>query len=141
MNLLFRDPNKYKAFTFDEAVVKLEKLMEISGPLDWARNMESVSRDLKPEYHDKFIRYLANPSGIESDVTICKNMEKISKKSFKEEHPHIDMEQLQTYSVTKREGNTTYILCKPAVSNDDDDEKIPQNQNLIDEDDEKVFTV
>ena len=145
MNLLFRDPHRYKATTFDEAVVKLEKLMEISGPLDWAKNMESVSLDLKPEYHDKFIRYLANPTGIETDFTICKNMEKTTQNELKIEHPHIDMDQLQTYSVTKREGNTTYILCEPAVSNDDDDEKIPQNQNLIDEDDEKipdkVFTV
>ena len=48
MNLLFRDPHRYKATTFDEAVVKLEKLMEISGPLAWAKNMETVSLDLKP---------------------------------------------------------------------------------------------
>jgi len=30
MNLLFRDPHSYKAETFDQAVVKLEKLIEQS---------------------------------------------------------------------------------------------------------------
>ena len=130
MNLLFRDPHRFKATTFDEAVVKLEKLMEISGPDDWARNMESVSRDLKPEYHEQFIRYLANPSGVESNA--C--MESMAKSNLKTEHPGIDMEQLQTYTVVKREGNKTYIVVKPVF---EDDEKNPQTQ----EDDEKILTV
>ena len=130
MNLLFRDPHRYKATTFDEAVVKLEKLMELSGPEDWAKNMESVSRDLKPEFHEQFIRYLANPSGFESNM--C--MESTAKKNLKKEHPGIDMEQLQTYTVVKREGNKTYIVVKPVF---EDDEKNPQTQ----EDDEKILTV
>ena len=128
MNLLFRDPHRYKATTFDEAVVKLEKLMELSGPEDWAKNMESVSRDLKPEFHEQFIRYLANPSGFESNM--C--MESTAKKNLKKEHPGIDMEQLQTYTVVKREGNKTYIVVKPVF-----EEKNPQTQ----EDDEKILTV
>ena len=130
MNLLFRDPHRYKATTFDEAVVKLEKLMELSGPEDWAKNMESVSRDLKPEFHEQFIRYLANPSGFESNM--C--MESTAKKNLKKEHPGIDMEQLQTYTVVKREGNKTYIVVKPVF---EDDEKNPQTH----EDDEKILTV
>ena len=130
MNLLFRDPHRYKATTFDEAVVKLEKLMEMSGPDDWAKNMESVSRDLKPEFHEQFIRYLANPSGFESNM--C--MESTAKKNLKKEHPGIDMEQLQTYTVVKREGNKTYIVVKPVF---EDDEKNQQTQ----EDDEKILTV
>ena len=130
MNLLFRDPHRYKATTFDEAVVKLEKLMEMSGPDDWTKNMESVSRDLKPEFHEQFIRYLANPSGFESNM--C--MESTAKKNLKKEHPCIDMEQLQTYTVVKREGNKTYIVVKPVF---EDDEKNPQTQ----EDDEKILTV
>ena len=129
MNLLFRDPHRYKARTFDEAVVKLEKLMEMSGPDDWAKNMESVSRDLKPEFHEQFIRYLANPSGFESNM--C--MESTAKKNLKKEHPGIDMEQLQTYTVVKREGNKTYIVVKPVS---------PKTQfEDAEEDDEKILTV
>ena len=128
MNLLFRDPHRYKATTFDEAVVKLEKLMELSGPEDWAKNMESVSRDLKPEFHEQFIRYLANPSGFESNM--C--MESTAKKNLKKEHPGIDMEQLQTYRVVKREGNKTYIVVKPVS---------PKTQFEDAEDDEKILTV
>ena len=129
MNLLFRDPHRYKATTFDEAVVKLEKLMELSGPEDWAKNMESVSRDLKPEFHEQFIRYLANPSGFESNM--C--MESTAKKNLKKEHPGIDMEQLQTYTVVKREGNKTYIVVKPVS---------PKTQfEDAEEDDEKILTV
>ena len=129
MNLLFRDPHRYKATTFDEAVVKLEKLMELSGPEDWAKNMESVSRDLKPEFHEQFIRYLANPSGFESNM--C--MESTAKKNLKKEHPCIDMEQLQTYTVVKREGNKTYIVVKPVS---------PKTQfEDAEEDDEKILTV
>ena len=129
MNLLFRDPHRYKATTFDEAVVKLEKLMEMSGPDDWAKNMESVSRDLKPEFHEQFIRYLANPSGFESNM--C--MESTAKKNLKKEHPGIDMEQLQTYTVVKREGNKTYIVVKPVS---------PKTQfEDAEEDDEKILTV
>ena len=129
MNLLFRDPHRYKATTFDEAVVKLEKLMELSGPEDWAKNMESVSRDLKPEFHEQFIRYLANPSGFESNM--C--MESTAKKNLKKEHPGIDMEQLQTYRVVKREGNKTYIVVKPVS---------PKTQfEDAEEDDEKILTV
>ena len=92
--------------------------------------MESVSRDLKPEFHEQFIRYLANPSGFESNM--C--MESTAKKNLKKEHPGIDMEQLQTYTVVKREGNKTYIVVKPVF---EDDEKNPQTQ----EDDEKILTV
>ena len=127
MNLLFRDPHRFKATTFDEAVVKLEKLMEISGPDDWARNMESVSRDLKPEYHEQFIRYLANPSGVESNA--C--MESMAKSNLKTEHPGIDMEQLQTYTLVKSEGNKSYIIVKPVSPKtqfedvESDDEKVP----------------
>ena len=63
MNVLFRNPDAFKAKTFDEAVVKMEKLIELhSGPRHWATNIISATRDLLPEYEEQFIHYLANPS-------------------------------------------------------------------------------
>ena len=59
MNLLFRDPHSYKAETFDQAVVKLEKLIEQSSnpAADWAENIISATVNLKEEYQEQFIEY------------------------------------------------------------------------------------
>ena len=130
MNLLFRDPNSFKAETFDQAVVKLERLMELGNKDDWFDNMESCARDLKEEYHEQWIRYLANPSGIQSDVQLCNELEQCTVSHLQQtDHPYVDVDQLQHYTLTKQEGNVSYISVTAAEK--PDDEKI---------DDEKVFT-
>ena len=131
MNLLFRDPNRYRAETFDQAVVKLERLMEIGNPEDWAENMESCARDLKPEFHEKWIRYLANPSGIQTDIQLCNELEACAVSELKQhDHPFVDINQLQTYTL-KTEGNINYVTVTAAEEPEEEKD---------DTDDEKVFT-
>ena len=124
MNVLFRNPNAFKAKTFDEAVVKMEKLIEEhSGPQHWATNILSATRDLLPEYEEQFIHYLANPSSATGDIEFSQQMETLNINEIKAngKHPGVDLDQMQTYKIDKRVGNTTYISVDAA---DIDFEKI-----------------
>ena len=119
MNVLFRDPQSFKATTYDEAVVKLEKLIEqSSGPNEWAPNIISATKDLLPEYHEKFIRYLANPSGVEFENTITVKSEP---QQTEEQMAKFYDRFKQTVTIDKVQGNMTFLT----VHNDEDDEKIP----------------
>ena len=127
MNVLFRNPDAFKAKTFDEAVVKMEKLIELhSGPRHWATNIISATRDLLPEYEEQFIHYLANPSSGTGDLEFSQQMETLTLNEIKAngKHPGIDLDQMQTYKIEKTIGNTAYITVNAAK--DTDDEKLQE---------------
>ena len=131
MNLLFRDPHSYKAETFDQAVVKLEKLIEQSSnpAADWAENIISATVNLKEEYQEEFIRYLANPANCTADTMLCTQKENMNMgEDFKKRHPNVDFDQLQRYEMTKEVGTTMYIGVEPVPCTEDssDDEKVQE---------------
>ena len=123
MNVLFRNPDAFKAKTFDEAVVKMEKLIEEhSGPQHWASNILSATRDLLPQYEEQFIHYLANPSSGKGDVEFSQQMETLTLNEIKAngKHPGVDLDQMQTYKIEKTIGNTAYITVNAAEESDDE---------------------
>ena len=121
MNQLLRDPLNYKAKTLEEAINKHEELLRLStGPKDWAFNIIESSKHLLPQYQDGFIKYLANPGGV--DYT---NHEVIECNAV----PRSEMPNYPEFKVVKQQGNTTYIECDslPLCENsgpNSDDEKL-----------------
>ena len=121
MNKLSRDPLNFKAKTLEEAINKHEELLRVSsGPKDWAFNIIESAKHLLPQYQDGFIKYLANPGGVDfenSEVIQCTAV------------PPREMPTYPEFQVIKQQGNITYIECdslpQPEHSESSDDEKLP----------------
>ena len=129
MNKLLHDPENYPAKTFDEAVQKLFELNKISNHRDdWGNNIHLATKDLKEEFQEKFIRYLANPAGFESNEKLCKEMEALEVSQLGPDHPTIDMERLQRYTLTRIEANEYSVVVENA----------PESEIQFESDDEKV---
>ena len=124
MNILNRDPLAFVAKTFDQAVLKLEKLIEIScGSDQWGPNIIAATKDLLPQYQEKFVRYLANPSGTPGNFTIkAATPEELSK--LQDSNPNVNFKQKQKTTVIKRQGDTTYLFVE-SDNDSEDDEKNP----------------
>ena len=124
MNVFLRDPYNFVAKTFDEAVLKLEKLIEMSNGADqWGENILESAKDLLPEYEEKFIMYLANPSGCKTNFTMNRNISKKDFEKLKIANPEVDFDQKQRTTVVKTRGNTQYLMVEGIE--DSEDEKLP----------------
>ena len=124
MNVLYRDPHAFVAKTFDQAVMKLEKLIEIgSGTDTWGPNILSATKDLEPQYEEQFIRYLANPSGCAGNFVMKNQISNAEQDKLKVTHPHVDFDKPQRTTVVKTQGNVQYLVVES--DNESDDEKLP----------------
>lgn len=123
MNILNRDPLSYVAKTFDQAVMKLEKLIQMSSGADeWGPNILAASKDLQPQYQEQFVRYLANPSGAKGNFTMKASTPK-ELENLQESNPNINFQQKQKTTVIKRQGDVTYLLVE-SDNESEDDEKL-----------------
>jgi hypothetical protein len=90
---------------------------------DWGRNIYLSSKDLEEEYQEDFIRYLANPAGVTG--TIGEEIEKIELENLSEEHPTIDYNLRQKYTLCSSKNKNEYTVTVTNISDSSDDEKTP----------------
>ena len=125
MNTLLHDPENFEAETFDQAVQKLFQLNQLSHTRDdWGRNIYLATKNLKEEFQDKFIRYLANPAGFKPNEEICQEMEKLEVSKFSSDHPSVDMDRLQRYTLKQTKKNEFTVIVENADDDSEDDEKL-----------------
>ena len=125
MNTLLHDPEHYQAETFDQAVQKLFHLNKLSHTRDdWGRNIYLSTKDLKEEFQEKFIRYLANPAGFKPNAKLCNEMEALEVSQLGPEHPTVDMDQMQRYTLKQTKTNEYTVVVENVES---DDEKTPNS--------------
>ena len=120
MDKLFHDPHNFEATNFNQFVVKLHKLNELSTSTnDWGPNLYHATKDLPDDQDlkDRIIRYLANPSG-NGDVDLSKTQEKIEQNTFSNEHPEADFDTTQSMRVVKVTGNMVDVEVAPPVEDE-----------------------
>ena len=121
MNTLLHDPDNFEATSFDQAVQKLHQLNQLSHHRDdWGKNIYLATKDLKEEFQEKFIRYLANPAGFKPNAEFCKEVEALEIKNLTLEHPQIDMDVPQKYVLKKTKANEFTVVVTNADSSDDE---------------------
>ena len=120
MDKLFHDPDNFEATNFNQFVVKLHKLNELSTSAnDWGPNLYHATKDIPDDQDlkDRIIRYLANPSG-NGDVDLSNTQEKIEQNTFSNEHPKADFDLIQSMRVVKVTGNMIDVEVVPAVEDE-----------------------
>ena len=116
----------YQAETFDQAVQKLFELNKVSHTRDdWGRNIFLATKDLKEEFQEKFIRYLANPAGFKPNEKLCAEMEALEVSQLGPEHPTVDMDKMQRYTLKQSKKHEYTVLVENVNVEEEDDEKIP----------------
>ena len=123
MDKLFHDPHNFEATNFNQFVVKLHKLNELStSPNDWGPNLYHATKDIPDdqELKDRCIRYLANPSG-NGDVVFSNMQEQVELNSLKGsgEHPTADFDLIQSMKVVNVRVHVVDVEVNPI-----DDEKV-----------------
>ena len=131
MNTLLHDPEHFEAATFDQAVQKLFELNKISNHRDdWGKNIYLATKNLKDEYKEKFIRYLANPAGFKDNAKLCQEMEALEVSQLGPDHPTIDMDKLQRYTLKQTKNNEYTVVVENVEDDEQDDEKVDLNSNF-----------
>ena len=109
MNKILHDPEHFEAKTLDESIQKLHCLNSASHHVDdWGKNIYLASKDLDEKFQEDFIRYLANPAGVSG--TVGKEIEKNELKNLSEEHPTIDYNTRQKYTLCSSKNKNEYTV-------------------------------
>ena len=117
MNLLLHDPEYFVARSLDQAISKLHRLNELSNHRDdWGRNIYLATKDLEEKYQEDFIRYLANPAGVNGTMEPPTD-------PLPANHPKIDPNILQTYTLSSMKNKNEYTVTVTNTEESDDEKK------------------